>query len=537
VQFPRSIVGPKSQAVITEVELAPASEPHVEATDAPVGHVPGGHVPVWDVAVRVFHWGLVAAVVTAWWTGGSGNRVHEIAGSVVAALIVFRLVWGLTGTPHARFVDFVYHPRNLIQYLQSVRFHRAARHVGHNPAGGAMIVALLVCLTITVVSGFMHLTNRFYGLEWVEKLHHYAANGVLLLVPLHILGVIVSSWMHQENLVRSMLSGEKPVATPNHPEPVETHSEREWFNFRVTGNQGLSTLLFLVAGGLAVGWVLTSGRTTGAAVEATPPPPPATATATATAAAGATVTAARAPAIEVQAPYKTQDHAAHGPEDVSSTWLLASGGRFYDNMFSALGAKVPPTAHPAWPAANTAIAPEDTWRCKSCHGWDYQGRDGLYRTGPNATGIIGVQRVKGRDPAVLMAVFDDATHQYPEEVLPQHARFRLAAFLSRGLHDAPKVILANGRAKGDVAQGKAVFQTVCAACHGFDGRARRLGITADPAFTGQPQFVGTKAVNGPHEVLHKIRNGHPGALMAAMRGFSMDTAGNLLTYAQTLPTR
>ncbi len=134
----------------------------------------------------------------------------------------------------------------------------------------------------------------------------------------------------------------------------------------------------------------------------------------------------------------------------------------------------------------------------------------------------------------------DATHRYGDDILPQHAKFRIAQFISRGTHDASRIVQASNRAKGDVAQGKAVFQTVCASCHGFDGRARKLGVSSDlsdSGYTGSPLFVGTKATRGPHEVLHKIRNGHPGAIMASMRAFPMDVAANLLAYAQTLPIK
>ncbi len=294
----------------------------------------------------------------------------------------------------------------------------------------------------------------------------------MMLIPLHLLGVIVSSWMHQENLVRAMVTGVKPSATSKHPEPIDVPSDADHFSFRLLGSQGLSTLLFLLAGGLATGWVLTSGRTGGVVVEAQSPQP---------------MPVTIAPAIQDQAAARgrdRQDYASSSPDDASLTWVLASGGRLYDNIFTSLGTKGPVSNHPAWPASNTSSTGEATWRCKSCHGWDYQGRDGHYRTGANATGVAGVQRARGRDPAVLMAIMGDATHQYSDDILPQHAKFRIAQFISRGLHDTSKIIQANNRAKGDVAQGKAVFQTVCASCHGFDGRARKLGASSDLSDSG-----------------------------------------------------
>lgn len=498
------------------------------ASIAPSPHSrPAGHVPVWDVAIRLFHWGLVATVATSYFTGGTGLRFHEIAGSAVAGLLVFRLVWGLVGTPHARFADFIRGPVTLVGYLRDLISMRADRHIGHNPAGGAMILALLATLVVVVTTGFMQLTNYFFGVEWVEQVHHHATNVLLALVALHLLGVITSSWLHRENLVGAMVTGSKPAATPSHPEVVSVPNDGERLSFRLLGGMGLSTLLFMLASGLATGWVLTSGRTVGSVENLTRQSAPSEIIA----------------AIRDQAASRSkdrQDYSASGPEDASLAWLISSGGRLYDNAFASLGTNAPIVQHPAWPRSDTSIDGSETWRCKSCHGWDYIGRAGARQSRPEAPAMPALQRMRGRDPAVLMAVMNDATHQYGDEILPQHAKYRIAMFLSRGLHDAARTIRSNGRAIGDVAQGKAVYQTVCAACHGFDGRSRKLGVSSDAnggGYSGPPLFVGTKAVRGPHEVLHKIRNGHPGVIMVSLRAFPPDAAANLLAYVQTLPVK
>jgi cytochrome b len=144
-------------------------------------------VVVWDIAVRVFHWSLVAGIALAWSTGGTGSRIHEMMGYGVGALLIFRLLWGFVGPRHARFRDFVASPKHTIVYLKSHVSNRAPRHLGHNPAGGYMILALLADIAIICVTGFMQQTSRFYGIEWVEELHHMAANALLVLVPLHVL--------------------------------------------------------------------------------------------------------------------------------------------------------------------------------------------------------------------------------------------------------------------------------------------------------------------------------------------------------------
>ncbi len=508
-------------------------------------------IPVWDLAVRVFHWSLVFGVIAAWFTGGTGSRFHELAGFVVASLLVFRLVWGFTGTTYARFREFVRSPRALVRYLFDIGRNRADRHVGHNPAGAYMILALLACIAAISITGFMMMTSRFFGVAWVETAHQYASNALMALIPLHLLGVLVSSWMHQENLIGAMLSGNKHRELPGHssqgsPDVPTAHDQ---IMTRLHANQGFSALLFLLACGLFVGWTSTSHRVAIATVEQ--PTIPGVATAVQTAAVAADVGSAVESNVAVSDPAKAvapvtqpfnepQDYVISGPEDASVAWLISSGGRLYDNWFASLGKKGPTETHPSWPAANTNVSGDGTWRCKSCHGWDYAGRDGRYRSGSNATGIVGVQRMKGRDVEAIMTLLENKTHRFTDELLPQHAKYRLAMFIAQGQHTATQYIGSNNQIKGDAAKGRPVFQNVCASCHGFDGRARKLGASSDKAdagYKGDALFVGTKAVSGPTEVLHKIRNGHPGAIMVSLRPFPMDVAVNLLAYAQTLPVK
>ncbi len=165
--------------------------------------------PVWDPLVRVFHWSLVLAFTVAWLTGDELRRVHEIAGYVILGLVAFRLVWGVVGGAHARFTDFVYRPGTVIGYLGDMLRRRAKRYIGHNPAGGAMVVALLAMLTVTCATGVMMTTDAFWGVEWVEEAHEIASNAMLVLIGLHLAGVFAASAEHRENLVRAMITGLK----------------------------------------------------------------------------------------------------------------------------------------------------------------------------------------------------------------------------------------------------------------------------------------------------------------------------------------
>jgi cytochrome b len=164
---------------------------------------------VWDPLVRGFHWALVLFFAIAWATGDELDRLHEFAGYVVLGLVVFRVVWGIVGTKHARFADFV-RPSSVVRaYLgDSLRF-RAKRYLGHNPAGGAMIVLMLVMLSIVSATGVMLTLDAFFGSAWVEALHEGAVNLMLVMIVMHLAGVVFSSIAHGENLVRAMLTGRK----------------------------------------------------------------------------------------------------------------------------------------------------------------------------------------------------------------------------------------------------------------------------------------------------------------------------------------
>lgn len=179
-------------------------------------------VRVWDPLVRVFHWALVVSFVAAYLSGDEIEWLHSNAGYVITGLLCIRIVWGVVGTRYARFSDFVYSSDVVIAYLKDLAALRARRYLGHNPAGGYMIIALIVMLLLTTMSGmllygidegegpFSNLYHFSHFLEEVlEELHEFFANFSLLLVIVHIVGVMVSSTLHNENLSKAMISGNK----------------------------------------------------------------------------------------------------------------------------------------------------------------------------------------------------------------------------------------------------------------------------------------------------------------------------------------
>ncbi len=180
-------------------------------------------IKVWDPIVRLFHWGLVSAFVIAYVTEEDFLNLHVWAGYIVLALVVFRIFWGFIGSPYARFSSFIFSPRTIKKYLTETLLRRAKRYLGHNPAGGAMIVLLLISLIMTTLTGI-----AIYGIEenagplapWLahagefweeatEETHEFFANFTLFLVFIHLGGVVIESLIHKENLVRSMINGYK----------------------------------------------------------------------------------------------------------------------------------------------------------------------------------------------------------------------------------------------------------------------------------------------------------------------------------------
>lgn len=199
---------------------------------------PQTQIKVWDISIRIFHWALVIAFSIAYFTEGEPYWLHTSAGFVVAGLVAARLVWGIVGPKHSRLAHLFHGPRAVFGYLFDLIRFRSKRYVGHSPAGGVMVIALLVCLIGTTASGItMYFTHEeepariettmspgalmitgeddeHEGDEEHEEgllaeVHEVFANLTLFLVLLHIAGVTLASFAHRENLPRAMVTGLK----------------------------------------------------------------------------------------------------------------------------------------------------------------------------------------------------------------------------------------------------------------------------------------------------------------------------------------
>jgi cytochrome b len=176
---------------------------------AETAHRSVGATRVWDPLVRVLHWTLALSVAIAWFTAHSAEEAHLWAGYYAAAVVVVRVSWGFLGTPHARFSDFVRSPATVARYLHAIVRGREARYIGHNPAGGAMVLALMAAIAATAVTGWMMTTDAYFGVPWVAAAHDLIAHGLLLLVFVHVCGVALASIRHRESLIGAMITGRK----------------------------------------------------------------------------------------------------------------------------------------------------------------------------------------------------------------------------------------------------------------------------------------------------------------------------------------
>ncbi|VAW96442.1 Cytochrome b [hydrothermal vent metagenome] len=187
-------------------------------------------VKVWDIVVRLFHWTLVGTFLICFITEDS-SRLHIYSGYLIIVLISFRFIWGFIGSKYARFKDFIVAPAIIIQYLKDIVKNKNKRYLGHNPAGAAMIVALITSITITCVSGvilyavddhsgplaFLFNGEHEYLENILEEVHEFFSNFSVILIVFHVLGVIVAGKQHNENLIKSMINGyKKRNSSPQH---------------------------------------------------------------------------------------------------------------------------------------------------------------------------------------------------------------------------------------------------------------------------------------------------------------------------------
>lgn len=216
---------------------------------------------------------------------------------------------------------------------------------------------------------------------------------------------------------------------------------------------------------------------------------------------------------------------------------LLTGARLYDDWMSETGVDAPAGNQPLWETQSTnTLSGADTWRCATCHGWDYQGKDGAYASGANNTGFSGVYTARTQSPAELIAVMKGETnpaHDFSPDLSEENLQ-ALATFIQDGLTDDNQFIDLTTRRvlDGDAAHGEELYGAVCSQCHGADG------ATLQFRQQGQPIVLGTLADQDPWRFLHRTRFGL--ARVEDMKigydlGWSVQDGRDVLLYAQSLP--
>ncbi len=214
--------------------------------------------------------------------------------------------------------------------------------------------------------------------------------------------------------------------------------------------------------------------------------------------------------------------------------IAASGGLLYDKWWAALDMDEPTEDMPLWATQDTnERSGKDTWRCKECHGWDYQGVDGAYSGGSHMTGFAGILDSSGLSAAEIVAWLDGTTnadHDF-SPFFDEDAMEMMVAFIQEGMVDMTDFINDDKTANGDADAGQPLYDQGCARCHGDDGQ--EIGFGDEDS----PDFVSDIANGNPWEFLHKAANGQPNSHMTQgiEMGWSWDDLLNLLTYSQTLP--
>lgn len=206
---------------------------------------------------------------------------------------------------------------------------------------------------------------------------------------------------------------------------------------------------------------------------------------------------------------------------------VSHGGRLYDRWWDELSKKQPARTHALYP--ESAKKKETSWRCKECHGWDYKGKDGAYGQGSHYTGITGIYKARTLDKDEIVQRLSSGKHDF-SKYMPQSSLQALALFIKYGTVDMNQYI--DNKAKpvgGNAGNGARFFNTICARCHGMDGKKLNFRTMKNP------EYIGTVARANPWELLHKLRFAQPGTDMPSMLALPIQTHIDILSHARTLP--
>ena len=211
-------------------------------------------VKVWDLPLRLFHWLLVFFFCVSWITGVMRDfKLHFISGYILLTLIIFRIIWGFTGSTHARFSDFVKGPKTVIAYVRRMLAKAPSNDIGHNPLGGWSVLALLVALLVQIGSGLMstyfaygsdRFLAQYFSRDWrgvFGDFHEIFFNALMALVIVHISAIAFYYFGKKNNLVKPMITGNKEI--PVSEVVAERYTHSAWGFFALAVAAGITWLI------------------------------------------------------------------------------------------------------------------------------------------------------------------------------------------------------------------------------------------------------------------------------------------------------
>lgn len=170
-------------------------------------------IQIWDPFVRVFHWAVAILFLLNYWVLEEGDPPHKWAGYIILGLLSLRIIWGFIGPERARFTNFFPTPTRVKHHIHQLRCQQVDPCEGHNPLGGAMVIALMLMLLFTGLTGWLQTFREYRGEEWLEDLHEFAANFTLMLVIIHISAVFIMTKLTAIPLLKTMITGKRSIPT------------------------------------------------------------------------------------------------------------------------------------------------------------------------------------------------------------------------------------------------------------------------------------------------------------------------------------
>lgn len=182
---------------------------------------------IWDIPIRLFHWLLVSTIAYSWYSMEilEDLNQHFIAGYCALTLVLFRIVWGFIGTYYARFTNFIYPLSEVLSYFRDSSDNTKRTYLGHNPAGGLSVIAMLVFILIQISTGLFSTDDYYFGplyglvsdatASTITEIHHLNFDIITGLIALHILTILLYRIVKKERLIGAMFTGKKLAMDEN----------------------------------------------------------------------------------------------------------------------------------------------------------------------------------------------------------------------------------------------------------------------------------------------------------------------------------